>query len=486
VVYNLRIIAGKRQLLLLIAFINAGLAAVTLAFGYDYQLIRPVMLISIFLFCVLCWLELSNILFCARTFILGFIGYFPMIIKVTLGEDAFFSGYERSTQGFDIVVLMYVTTSFSLLSNQIGLALVKKRSLPYPNKNPLSIAQSPQKRKKIRKTYWRIAGFIGVILAFYSSYTLIRGAGKTIFAAAYNSVEQGGAGIPFGSVIVLGAVGIFSLSVAGMKRYIKNWKIIFFITCLVVIIYSNLLMGGRLEAMSILFGLVILYGVVNKKEIGLKLSYIPVLVVAYIFFEAWGVARFALAGGVPITTIITEAFTNIGSTDAIQMGTISPIATTFSNTVWLVQNNVINYSFGQSYWEWILRIPPEALYLDRPIDYAWMFQEYGLLAGGGFFELAEVYMNFGLLGALIIPGIISFLIAKSYYYAFYRQSMLSYFLLFAFLSIFLRGTWYQTFAFFRAFLVCMLLYFIYIFIVQILLPAIKKAASGKIVTSNIH
>jgi hypothetical protein len=114
------------------------------------------------------------------------------------------------------------------------------------------------------------------------------------------------------------------------------------------------------------------------------------------------------------------------------MGTISPIATTFSNTVWLIQNNVINYSFGQSYWEWILRIPPEVLYPNRPVDYAWMFQEYGLLAGGGFFELAEVYMNFGLIGALIIPGIISFLMAKSYYYAFYRQSMLSYFLPFFF------------------------------------------------------
>jgi hypothetical protein len=100
-----------------------------------------------------------------------------------------------------------------------------------------------------------------------------------------------------------------------------------------------------------------------------------------------------------------------------------------------------------------------------------MFQEYGLLSGGGFFELAEVYMNFGLLGALVIPGIVSFLMAKSYYHAFYRQSMLSYFLLFSFLTIFLRGTWYQTFAFFRAFLVCMLLYVTYIFIDQIFVPA---------------
>lgn len=472
--------ANSRQLHILIAALNAGLAALVLGLEYDYQVIRPLALVSIFFFLCLCWSERANILFLARTFILGLIGYFPMIIKVMLGEGAFFSSYELSTQGFDIVVLMYVTTSFALLSNKIGLTLAKKRKLVYSNSDLVPITQSPKKSRQTRLNYWRLAGFIGVMLAFFSSYMFIRGYGQTILVAGYTSEDQGGAGIAFGSVIVLGGVGIFSLFVAGIKGYIKNWKIIFFIVCFIFIIYSQLLMGVRQDAMSTIFGLLILYGVANRREIGLKLSYIPIIIIAYIFFEAWGVARTALSAGVPITTIITEAFTNIGATDAIRMGTISPIATTFSNTVWLVQNNIINYSFGQSYWEWILRIPPEALYLNRPIDYAWMFQEYGLLAAGGFFELAEVYMNFGLLGALILPGIISFLMAKTYYYAFYRQSMLSYFLLFSFLTIFLRGTWYQTFAFFRAFLVCILLYFTYIFIVQILRPSIKRAAGNNL------
>ena len=251
-------------------------------------------------------------------------------------------------------------------------------------------------------------------------------------------------------------------------------------TSFINIVYSQILMGLWQDAMSTLFGLLILYGVVNRKEIVLKLSYVPIMVLGYIFFEAWGVARTAIAEGAPITSIVTSAFAQIGDkniagvTDVVHMGTISAIATTFSNTVWLIENNSIIHSLGQSYWEWILRIPPERLYPDRPIDYALMFKEHGLAAGGGFFELAEVYMNFGFLGALIVPGIVSFLLAKSYYYAFYRQSMLSYFLLFSFLSVFLRGTWYQTFAFFRAFLVCMLLYFTYIFIVQLLWPATKR------------
>lgn len=461
--------------MIVLALLNALISSFALFLNNDYAQIQVLSIFSFLFFAIICLLESGNLLFLARTFILGFIGYFPMIIKVTLGEDALFSEYESSTQGFDIVVLMYVTTSFALLSNQIGLELAKKRSFVYSNINPLSTVQSQKKTKHIRISYWSVAGFIGVMLAIFSSYIFIRGYGKTILTAGYVSDEQGGAGIAFGSAGVLGAVGIFSLFVAGIKGYIKNWKIVFFIACFIFIIYSQLLMGVRQDAMSVLFGLLILYGVVNRRGIGLKLSYIPILVVAYIFFEAWGVARTALAAGVPITSIVTEAFTSIGATDAIRMGTTSPIATTFSNTVWLIQNNIINYSFGQSYWEWILRTPPEALYPSRPIDYAWMFQQYGLLAGGGFFELAEVYMNFGLAGALVIPGLVSFLLAKSYYFALIRQTMLSYFMLFSFLSVFLRGTWYQTFAFYRAFLVCTLLYFL-IVAVRGFLVSLKREA----------
>ena len=469
---------------ILIALMNAILAALTLGLGFDYQIIKPLVFTSVIFFIFLCWLEHSNILFFARTFILGFIGYFPMIIKITFGENAFFSGYEKSTQGFDIAVLMYVTTSFALLSNQIGLAFAKKSSNFCDNDFTSYITDSA-KNKQMRLNYWWIAGFTGILLAIFSSYIFIHGYGQTVLTAGYVSAEQGGTGIAFGSAGVFGAVGVFSLFVAGTKGYIKKWKLVFFVICIIFIIYSQLLMGVRQDAMSVLFGLLILYGVVNRRQIGMKLAYIPIFIVAYIFFEAWGVARSVLAAGIPIGTIVTEAFTGIGATDAIQMGTISPIATTFSNTVWLIQNNIIDYSFGQSYWEWILRMPPEILYPNRPVDYAWMFQEYGLLAGGGFFELAEVYMNFGLLGALIIPGIISFLMAKSYFYAFYRQSMLSYFLLFSFLTILLRGTWYQTFAFFRAFLVCMFLYCIYIFIVQILLPSLKSLTMAKLSSKHI-
>lgn len=457
---------NRPKIKILVALLNAFIAVGTLGLENDYQSIRPIALLSISFLGLLCWLEMPNILFLVRTLFLGFIGYFPMIIKVFLGKDALFSGYEESTQGFNIVVLMYVATSFALLSNQVGLALAKKKNVYLANYN-ISIARSERKKQK-QLSYWGIAGLVGFSLTMFSSYMFIRAYGNTILTSSYASADQGGEGVTLGSICVLGSVGIFSILVAGIKGYMKNWKIIIIIACITYIIYSQLLRGLRQDAMTTIFGIIILYGVTNRKEIGLKFSYIPIILITYIFFEFWGFARFALSQGLSITSIATNALTTTGSSLAFKSMTISPIATTFSNTVWLIDKNIISFSLGKSYLEWILRIPPEALFSNRPIDYAWMFQEYGLLAGGGFFELAEVYMNFGLLGSLIIPGIISFLIAKSYYYAFYRQSMLSYFLLFSFLTIFIRATWYQTFAFFRAFTVCISLYFTYVFIVQIL------------------
>lgn len=457
---------------LVLAFFNAGMSALALLFINEYTIVVRLASFSFCMFSLICWHEKANMLFLARTFILGGIGYFPMFIKVILGKEALFSAYEHSTQEFRIVVLMYVTTSFALLSNEIGLAMAKLDSSG-PSKRKL-VGTNKQHRYRpdlmsIRVTNWGVAGIMGIGLVLFSSYIFIRGYGQTVISAGYGE-GAGGEGLTFGAVGVLGAVGMFSLFVAGLKGYFPFWKPVFFALCVLFLIWSQLLMGLRQDAMSVIFGFVVIYSLVKQHEIAFKLSYLPIAVVFYIFFESWGIARTLIAEGYSITSIIELTFSQIqiGAVDAVSLGTISPIATTFSNTVFLIDTGKLEYTFGRSYWEWILRIPPEVIYPDRPVDYSWMFESFGLSAGGGFFELAEVYMNFGIIGALFIPGIISFIIAKSYFFVLTRQTMLSYFLLFGFLSVFLRGTWYQTFAFVRAFQVCILLYFFYVLIVEIL------------------
>ena len=473
---------------LLLAAVNAALSTLALPLADDPELVRGLALVSFVIFALLCLFQRDNLLFLARTFILGFIGYFAMIVKALFGPDAMFSAFEPATQGLDIAVIMYVTTSYALLSSEIGFRLaMRDRLLPGTVQ---SSAQSngqgngqPGGTRASPGLYWWLAGMIGIALALFAAFMFVRGYGKSVLVAEYGSADRGGKGMPFGSVGILGAVGLFSLYVAGARGYIRHWKWLFGAVLLIYVVYSQLLMGVRQDAMSLMFGLCVIYGVVQRRELGLKLSYIPAIVIFYVFFEIWGVARTALAAGISLDSIVSIAsrtFTSINASDAVQLGTISPIATTFANTVYLVQHHAIDLAFGRSYGEWLLRIPPEALYPNRPKDYAWLFEEYGLMAAGGFFELAEVYMNFGILGGLLIPGVISYLLGKSYYFALRRQTVLSYFTLFAFLSIFLRGTWYQTFAFFRALLVCLCLYFAYLLLAQWLRAAAGSAPSREV------
>lgn len=452
---------------IVIAGMNAALSSLALLAIDNYELVSVLAIVSLSLFSIVCVTESDNILFLARTFILGFIGYFPILVKILYGQDALFSGYEQSTQGFDIAAIMYVTTSFALLSSQIGFVAARYKRQPNGSlievpMRPLSIGSA-----EIPITYWYVAAMVGILLAAVSAYFFVMAYGPSILVAGYGASERLGGGLPFGTVGVLGAIGIFSLFIAGLKGHLRRWKLMFLLFSGVYIIYSQLLMGLRQDAMSVLFGLLVLYGVAKRREIGLKLAYFPLIVIGYIFFEAWGVARTALAAGIPLMDIVWSTFVGMRDSEVVRLGTVSPIATTFSNTVFLIENQTITFSLGKSYIEWLLRIPPEVVYPARPVDYALMFEEHGLSAGGGFFELAEVYMNFGVAGGLVIPGLVSFLMGRAYYYAMNQQTMLSYFLLFSFLTIFFRATWYQTFAFFKAFLVCMLAYLIYVFIVQV-------------------
>ena len=84
-----------------------------------------------------------------------------------------------------------------------------------------------------------------------------------------------------------------------------------------------------------------------------------------------------------------------------------------------------------------------------PQDLAWIFVNNGLTSGGGFFELAEAYLNFGVIGVLVVPFIISFLFGYKLF-IYNKYSLLGSMLLFGLLSSFLRGIFYQSFALYKS------------------------------------
>lgn len=440
---------------IVISFINLILATTAYVNINDFSIVKILSIFSIFLFLILCLLEKKNILFFARTFILGLIGYFPILIKILLGENALFSSYETTTQGIRIVILMYVITSYALFSNTIGLVLGSLNR---------SLTTLHSKNIESREKYWFLAYIISIPLVIITAYLFTKSFGENIFVSGYGSSDLA-TDTKLGSINSIGITALYLVFIAGLKFQFKYWKIIFILLVLYFIIYSQLLHGGRQDAMTPLFGLVIIWGLTKKKTIKLKLSILPLVIIAYIFFEAWGLLRANIQDF--NLSFFVNIIPNMFNGDIVRFGTVSPISTTFANTVWLVDSKTIDLSIGKSYFEYILRTPPEFLYPNRPIDYSWIFEKYNLQTGGGFYELGEVYMNFGLIGALFVPGVISFYIAKSFQLAYKKQTIFSYLMLSSFLSVFLRGTWYQTFAFYRGFLVCLTFYFIIVVLTQI-------------------
>jgi hypothetical protein len=171
--------------------------------------------------------------------------------------------------------------------------------------------------------------------------------------------------------------------------------------------------------------------------------------------EFWGYLR-AIWTSADTETML-EGYIRMFETGVFFAGTISGISSAFANVVDMIETNVINYKFGVPYLEYFLRTPPEFLYPDRPKDLSSIFEDYGYISIGGFFEIAEAYLNFGLIGVFIIPFAISYLIAKMYKKAI-SGSLFYYIQLLAFLSVFMRGAWYQTFAYYKACITGLIVY----------------------------
>jgi hypothetical protein len=247
------------------------------------------------------------------------------------------------------------------------------------------------------------------------------------------------------------------------------------LVCIYFLFYGIYFRGGRLEFLS---GLLVLYIGIPAAFGNLKIvkyyHYLALIFLA-IFMEFWGYLR-AIWTSADTETML-EGYIRMFETGVFFAGTISGISSAFANVVDMIETNVINYKFGVPYLEYFLRTPPEFLYPDRPKDLSSIFEEYGYISIGGFFEISEAYLNFGLVGVFIIPLAISYLIAKMYKKAI-SGSLFFYIQLLAFLSVFMRGAWYQTFAYYKASITGLILYVIMMILIKLfnyLRPSLNKA-----------
>jgi hypothetical protein len=147
-------------------------------------------------------------------------------------------------------------------------------------------------------------------------------------------------------------------------------------------------------------------------------------------------------------------------------GTFNNISVGVAGAIHAIEHGLYAPLYGQSYIDFISRIPPASLYPGRPESLAW-FSEwvYNDSSGGGMNEMGEVYLNFGIYGSLLVPGIISFLIGWAY-----NRHLLNPLNIWASLpfigifGVYTRGILYQTYDSFKSLITAYILYFgIFIF-----------------------
>jgi hypothetical protein len=118
------------------------------------------------------------------------------------------------------------------------------------------------------------------------------------------------------------------------------------------------------------------------------------------------------------------------------------------------------YLYGSSYLDWIPRTLPSFLYENRPEDLAFQMHYNGDWFGwGGVHEVAEAYWNFGVLGAVLIPLLISLILNLLGNKLINSKSLYSAIPL-VWLIMLPRYVWYQSFGFYKSTIVLFFLVFL--------------------------
>lgn len=410
----------------------------------------------------------DNFIFQLRLVFLLAIGYFAALVKA-IDNSALFSPIGFSSQTLDIAVQMFGLTSIAFFGALLGLIIFG----PAYNGAKSRRYSGFSFDSRFASRLYVVNAVIVIIVGYLSAKSY----GPNIFESAYASGD--GEGQLLGN---LQSIGVVSLSLCALASAQLARTRIFYLTVFLAIYFLGwgiLLRGGRSEVLSGIIALIVLIPISKGQVFFLRPWHFVAGILGAFSLEALGTIRGALADGSASLEFIIEAYSNLAGEGIYHAGTISGIAITFANMVYMIDKSVINFCFGSTYFDYILRTPPEFLYPDRPKDPSWMFGDLGYEAIGGFFELAEAYYNFGAIGCFIIPFIISTMIATSYKRAL-DGKLFWFVILAALLSVFPRGAWYQTFAFYKSIFTGL-----FIFLLVYLLKRLTLNRS-KIIDKDLH
>ena len=438
------------SIILYLLLANAVLGAYVYLYPHIYFHCGPIFFIFsliVVTLAILFWR--FNLLFQSRILLLGIIGYFAGFVKA-MDPSAAYSPVGIDTQTLEVGAQMYGLTSVALFGAFVGLKLGFDQNNPHLSKWVGTSRLMPD-------SYFNY--FFALIIILIVGYFSAISYGDSVFISGYASGT--GQSQLLGNLQIIGVIGMVIATTAAVKIQKKwaYWGLVFI--GMYFFIWGILIRGGRAEVLSGFFAIFVALAAAKGEIARLTKRDILAIIFIGLFMEAWGVLRSSLSRMGEENETIMEGYIRLFDQGIYFAGTISGIATTFSNIIHMIENSVLDFNFGQSYFDYLLRSPPEFLYPERPRDLAWIFPDYGYSAIGGFFELAEAFYSFGLLGCFFIPFIISFIISRSYSKAM-RGSFLWLFICAGIWAATFRGGWYQTFAYYKSILTGIILYLIFI------------------------
>lgn len=387
----------------------------------------------------------ANVVYQLRLLLLCSVGIFCGFVKV-LGPNFYFAPIGIDVQSYNAVVKISGLTALALIGAAVGLRL-GDRSFQVHR------AELCNGSIRLSKYYF----YISVFFIFLISKFTIDSFGPTAFSAAYASSGEGQALGNLQSIgIVLLAYIFFYCASTNMRLTLPIFLTFLFLG------YAIFIRGGRMDVINGLLTIIVAIYLAKGQDLKFRLKYIFPLFLFVVIFEVWGMIRTLLAGDIALTAP-AGWYAEMLDSGIIFVGTLSMIAVTFANSLAIKDFYLPNFPIGSHYIDYIARIPPAFVYPDRPRDPSWMFADFGLSSVGGYFELGEAYLNLGYLGCIVVPFVVSFVISKAYRLAFQGKTMYI-FILFALISVFFRGGWYQSFAFFKALFTGLILYFIFVVI----------------------
>jgi len=407
-------------------------------------------------FLVLIWECRKNSFFMFR---LGFVYVIVVIsvLNVFLGFDV--SPNLKEAQTIQIADIALIGGVLGLNSAWLGLALGE------------AVRFSGIQRRYVYTSldFWLIAA-----MCFAVSY-LIAQTRPLVFDLAYgadferNAISSLGALNTLATALLLILVHIFTMLKVNSRVGNSFHLLVVLSIFSYLVIYAEFLRGMRMDAFTNIIAVTFYWYLLRRNKFPeLKLKLLLVLLCLFLLSQIWGVVRSSDLSLVVIDSNLLFSTFMMESERAsvlIYQGTFNDIASTYLGAIYLIENNIESLWFGESYFNYFLRTPPEFLWPDRPDTLSLLFKKHMLISGGGFFELGEGYLNFGMLGLIFHSFIISFYTGLSYKLAVSKRGSLLFSLpLIAILSCFFRGYLYESFVFYKSFLIVSILFlFLYSF-----------------------